>query len=100
MTLIEPGGFSTDWSGPSAKHATAIAAYDGVREAGNARRAGNVPGDPVASAEAILKIVDAEEPPLRCFFGSVPLGIAEADYASRLETWRAWQPVAELAQGS
>ena len=53
----------------------------------------------MASAEAILKVVDAEQPPLRAFFGRNPLAIAEADYASRLENWREWQPVAELAQG-
>jgi hypothetical protein len=34
----------------------------------------------------------------RCF-GSAPLAIAESDYARRLDTWREWQPVAELAQG-
>ena len=99
VTLIEPGGFSTDWSGPSAKHAESIDAYDPVREAGQERRKGQTPGDPEASAKAILKIVDAEEPPLRAFFGTAPLGIAEKDYESRLETWREWQPVAELAQG-
>jgi NADP-dependent 3-hydroxy acid dehydrogenase YdfG len=30
---------------------------------------------------------------------TAPLAIAENDYASRLATWREWQPVAELAQG-
>ncbi|HVW19318.1 MAG TPA: SDR family oxidoreductase [Solirubrobacteraceae bacterium] len=99
VTLIEPGGFATDWSGPSSRSSAPIAAYDELREAQVRRRAGNAPGDPVASAQAILRVVDADPPPLRCFFGSLPLGIAEADYASRLETWREWQPVAELAQG-
>ena len=99
VTLIEPGGFSTDWSGPSAKHANAIEAYAPIREAGQKRRAGNTPGDPTSSAAAVLKVVDAEEPPLRAFFGTAPLSIAEKDYESRLATWREWQPVAELAQG-
>jgi NAD(P)-dependent dehydrogenase (short-subunit alcohol dehydrogenase family) len=100
VTLIEPGGFSTDWAGDSAKRSGLIEAYDGVREARERFRASQAPGDPVASAEAILKVVDAEQPPLRCFFGERPLSIAEADYAGRLETWREWQSVAELAQGS
>ena len=103
VTLIEPGGFSTDWSGPSAKRATELEAYAEVRERvaeGRKARAGGGPGDPAASAAAVLRLVDAEEPPLRCFFGVDPLGIAEADYASRLETWRAWQHVAHLAQGA
>jgi NAD(P)-dependent dehydrogenase (short-subunit alcohol dehydrogenase family) len=99
VTLIEPGGFSTDWGGSSARHATPLDAYAPQHEASNQRRAGNTPGDPTASAAAVLKIVDADEPPLRAFFGSAPLGIATADYERRLATWREWQPVAELAQG-
>jgi NAD(P)-dependent dehydrogenase (short-subunit alcohol dehydrogenase family) len=101
VTLIEPGGFSTDWGGSSARHATSLPAYDGVREAAAETRRARVstPGDPNASAEAVMEIVDAAEPPLRVFFGDAPLAIAEADYASRLDTWRSWQHVAHLAQG-
>ncbi|GAB3666205.1 SDR family oxidoreductase [Nocardioides korecus] len=101
VTLIEPGGFSTDWSGPSSKRSDQLSAYDGVleqvMEARGQRNA--APGDPVASAQALMKVVDADEPPLRVFFGSGPLGIAKADYESRLATWEQWQDVAELAQG-
>ncbi|WP_249009315.1 oxidoreductase [Conexibacter sp. DBS9H8] len=99
VTLIEPGGFSTDWAGPSARHAESLAAYDEVRAARDRSRAARAPGDPVASAAAVLRIVDAAAPPLRAFLGTAPLGLAEADYASRLAIWREWQPVAELAQG-
>jgi NAD(P)-dependent dehydrogenase (short-subunit alcohol dehydrogenase family) len=99
VTLIEPGGFSTDWGGSSARHAEPLEAYATLHEASNQRRSGNTPGDPVASAEAVLRIVDADEPPLRCFLGTAPFGIAARDYESRLNTWREWQPVAELAQG-
>ena len=48
----------------------------------------------------MLQIVDAEQPPLRVFFGTGPLAIAEADYESRLATWREWQPVAVAAHGN
>ncbi len=99
VTLIEPGGFSTDWGGSSARHAESIDAYESIREARQKMRGSHQPGDPEASAKAVLRIVDAEEPPLRAFFGTAPLSIAEKDYSSRLETWREWQPVAELAQG-
>jgi NAD(P)-dependent dehydrogenase (short-subunit alcohol dehydrogenase family) len=98
VTLIEPGGFSTDWSGDSARRSQPIAAYDPIREQRQWRASRNAPGDPSASAAAVLKVVDADPPPLRCFFGTAPLSIAEADYEGRLETWREWQPVAELAQ--
>jgi NAD(P)-dependent dehydrogenase (short-subunit alcohol dehydrogenase family) len=102
VTLVEPGGFSTDWSGSSAKRAEPLAAYDEARERmqrDRASRSSGGPGDPTASAEAILRVVDAAQPPLRVFFGTAPLGIAKADYASRIETWEAWDDVAKLAQG-
>ncbi|MCW3046510.1 MAG: short-chain dehydrogenase/reductase [Solirubrobacterales bacterium] len=99
VTLIEPGGFSTDWGGSSARHADPLEAYQPMHEAAQQRRAGNTPGDPTASAEAVMRIVDADEPPLRVFFGTAPLGMAERDYERRLATWREWQPVSELAQG-
>jgi NAD(P)-dependent dehydrogenase (short-subunit alcohol dehydrogenase family) len=101
VTLIEPGGFDTDWGGSSAKHATAIAAYDDVKaKAAEVRKQRmSAPGDPNASSAAVLKVVDAENPPLRIFFGEAPLGIAEKDYESRLATWREWQPVSIEAGG-
>jgi NAD(P)-dependent dehydrogenase (short-subunit alcohol dehydrogenase family) len=101
VTLIEPAGYATDWAGSSARHATPLAAYDAFRaEALEARKARTAaPGDPVASSAAVLQIVDADEPPLRIFFGEIPLSIATADYESRLATWREWQPVSLAAQG-
>jgi NAD(P)-dependent dehydrogenase (short-subunit alcohol dehydrogenase family) len=101
VTLIEPGGFATDWAGPSAKHSAPLPVYDAYRdEVQRMRRERNSkPGDPTASAQAVLTIVDAEEPPLRVFFGDGPLAIATADYESRLKTWRQWEPVSIAAGG-
>ncbi|SDO77186.1 NADP-dependent 3-hydroxy acid dehydrogenase YdfG [Microbacterium sp. ru370.1] len=100
VTLVEPGGYSTDWSGPSAKRSEEIDAYAQVREQAAKRPSAADPGKPEATRSAILKVVDAENPPLRIFFGKAPLGIAERDYESRLQTWREWQPVSEEAHGS
>jgi NAD(P)-dependent dehydrogenase (short-subunit alcohol dehydrogenase family) len=102
VTLIEPGGYDTDWAGSSARHSAELAAYETVREQAMKARAQRVsaPGDPAATRDAILKIVDAERPPLRVFLGAAPLGIATADYESRLATWREWQPVSAAAQGN
>ena len=101
VTIIEPGAYSTDWGGASAKQATPNPAYDTFREKAAEQRkarAGN-PGDPVATREAVLQVVDAENPPLRIFFGDIPLTIATRDYESRLATWREWEPVSIAAHG-
>jgi NAD(P)-dependent dehydrogenase (short-subunit alcohol dehydrogenase family) len=101
VTLVEPGGFSTDWAGSSSKRADELPAYAEAHAAAQKLREQRTSkqGDPQASARAILKVVDAEKPPLRVFFGEAPLQIAKTDYESRLATWEQWQPVAVEAQG-
>jgi NAD(P)-dependent dehydrogenase (short-subunit alcohol dehydrogenase family) len=101
VTLIEPAGYSTDWGGASAKHAAADPAYDQFREKAAEQRKVRMgtPGDPVATREAVLQVVDAENPPLRIFFGDGPLAIATRDYESRLAEWRAWESVSVAAHG-
>ena len=101
VTIIEPGPYSTDWAGPSARHAEPNPAYEGVRTAAQearAKRAGT-PGKPAATREAVLELVDADEPPLRIFFGDSVLAIARADYESRLATWSTWEPLSIKAHG-
>ena len=100
VTLIEPGGFSTDWRGPSSVHSAPLEAYDPLREARERMLSGNVPGDPRATRAAVLKVVDADPPPLRVFFGASPLPIATRDYEARLALWNEWQPLALEAQGN
>lgn len=101
VTLVEPAAFATDWAGSSSKHSAESADYADVHSAvaESRKQRNSTPGDAEASAAAILKVVDAQEPPLRVFFGSGPLALAKADYAERIATWEEWQPVAELAQG-
>jgi len=100
VTIVEPTGYPTDWSGPSAVQAEPIDAYKPIREARRANRGTWAPADPQATGPAILQLVDAEQPPLRVFFGTTPLSIIEPEYAKRLEEWHEWQWLAELANGN
>jgi len=100
VTLIEPGGYSTDWAGSSAKHSEPIAAYDALREQIQENRKKSKPGDPDATADAMLNVVDAEKPPLRLFLGMVGLRLVEPKYKERLATWHEWDEVSKAAQGN
>jgi NAD(P)-dependent dehydrogenase (short-subunit alcohol dehydrogenase family) len=100
VTSVEPQGYSTDWAGPSAIHADPIDAYEPIREAQRKRRASiKSPGDPDATGPAILKLVDAEKPPLRCFFGADAFDMVRPDYESRLASWEEWDWLAKEAHG-
>jgi len=101
VTIIEPGGFTTDWSGSSAVRVKPLPEYDEARAAMAAIRADrrHAMGDPVASGTALLKIVDAKEPPLRVFFGTSGLAMTREEYARRLEIWEKWNDVSIEAQG-
>jgi NAD(P)-dependent dehydrogenase (short-subunit alcohol dehydrogenase family) len=100
VTLIEPGAYATDFASPSSlKIATGLDAYANLRKQVSARLASTEKGDPAATAEAILKVVDAEDPPLRFFVGNGSLPMARAAYAARLATWEAWESVSNAAQG-
>ena len=56
-------------------------------------------GDPEATAEAILKLVDADDPPLRLGLGNSILPRARAAYAERMAEWEAWAEVSNAAMG-
>jgi NAD(P)-dependent dehydrogenase (short-subunit alcohol dehydrogenase family) len=102
VTLIEPAGFATDWGGASAVHSAPLPAYGEARaerERQRAARATAGPGDPRASAAALLEIVDAQRPPLRCLFGAAAYAIVSGDYEARLANWQEWDRAAQLAQG-
>jgi NAD(P)-dependent dehydrogenase (short-subunit alcohol dehydrogenase family) len=102
VTLVEPGGYATDWSGPSAVRAERLPAYEEVWRKREAMfsSATRTRGVPEATGPAILEIVDAEQPPLRVFFGAGPLQMIRPEYAQRLATWEQWDELSKAAQGS
>ena len=99
VTLIEPGPFSTYWSGPSAAHAQPIAAYDGARERRAASRSSMKSGDPKATSAAVFTVVDSDNPPLRLLLGEFAANFVGPLYAKRLEAWDAWKDISRAADG-
>lgn len=101
VTLIEPGGFDTDWKGSSAVWADVLPAYAPLRDVRQQQRASGVAaGDPAATTQAILALVDTPNPPLRLFLGAAPLGVVRAVYEQRLKSWEEWDNVSRSAQGN
>ena len=102
VTIVEPTGYSTDWSGPSAVNAEPNAAYDEARvkinELTRARRTKR--GNPEATGPVILEIVDMAEPPLRVFFGTGPNAMIHEEYARRLAEWDTYEALSDAAYGS
>ncbi|MFJ4253878.1 SDR family oxidoreductase [Microbacterium sp. NPDC090003] len=99
VTLVEPGGFATDWSGASATFAESQPQYAPLHEAMAKQMSGGASPKPVGFGTAILKVVDAEQPPLRVFFGEQPTQIAPRIYQKRLDEWAAWADVSREAEG-
>lgn len=98
VTLVEPGLYATDF-GKYAKIADMLEPYAELRKKLSTHQSTTERGDPAATADAILKLVDSSDPPLRLALGSQILPRARASYAQRLATWEAWADVANAAQG-
>ncbi|GGB03645.1 SDR family oxidoreductase [Puia dinghuensis] len=99
ITLVEPNGFATDWSGASAFQTTPMQEYEPVKAAFHASASGDIWGIPEATSEAILKLVDSPNPPLRLFLGKLALPWTKQTYTDRMATWEAWDAVATAAHG-
>jgi NAD(P)-dependent dehydrogenase (short-subunit alcohol dehydrogenase family) len=98
VTLVEPAAYATDF-GRSAKIADVVEPYAELRKQVMARLNTIERGDPHATSEAILKLVDTENPPLRLGLGTTILSRARAAYAERIATWEAWEDVSIAAMG-
>ena len=100
VTLVEPGSYATEFgSAASLKFSEGMDAYTELRQQVVGRLSVAKRGDPQATAGAILKLVDAENPPLRFFLGDQNFPLVRAAYASRFAEWEAWESVSNAAQG-
>ena len=100
VTIIEPGAYATEFGSPaSSGRSEGMEVYGPLRQRIFESMATMERGNPYATAEAVLKLVDAEEPPLRMMLGNKNLPAARAAYADRLATWESWEAVSNAAQG-
>jgi NADP-dependent 3-hydroxy acid dehydrogenase YdfG len=101
VTIIEPGAYATEFgSQESLKFSAGLDIYQDFKTQFFGRLGGMERGDPNATPDAIFKVVDAENPPLRINLGSNNLSWVRGVYADRMATWEAWDDVAVAAQGA
>jgi len=94
VTIIEPGGFRTDFAGSSQTIHDVRPEYDStVGEAARFQRDynGKQPGDPDRAAQVVLKVVGMADPPLRLLLGSDAVRIAQEAEARKADSDRRWR---------
>ena len=94
VTIIEPGGFRTDFAGSSTELREGRPEYEstvGVSVRFQRNYNGRQPGDPAKAAAALLHIASLPEPPLRLLLGSDCYAAAEKSAVEKLESDRRWK---------
>ena len=101
VIVIEPGPFRTDWAGRSLRLAKSpIADYAETAEARKKQilaRSGKQPGDPVRAAEAIITVVNMEQPPRHLLLGKIALDAVREKETAFLQAIDQWK---ELSLGT
>ena len=93
VTIVEPGGFKTDFATRSLARAERIAAYQPLYEALLKAFESGVYGDPVRAVQAMIQVVEAEQPPLRLALGADALKTIRGKLHSELEEYSRWESV-------
>jgi NAD(P)-dependent dehydrogenase (short-subunit alcohol dehydrogenase family) len=97
VTVVEPAPFATEFA-TSSIWSEPVAAYDGVRDAVNGTFATLPSPNPDHVGPALMKIVDADNPPRRVFFGALAHQVVPQVYAERLKTWEDWAELSAQAE--
>ncbi|MGM9475552.1 SDR family NAD(P)-dependent oxidoreductase [Pedobacter sp. GSP4] len=99
VSLIEPNGFSTDWSGASAFQTTPNPVYEPVKKAFFEGATSDSWGNPETTAPAVLALIDSPKPPLHFLLGKVAYPAVKQVYADRLAEFEEWATVSADAHG-
>jgi NAD(P)-dependent dehydrogenase (short-subunit alcohol dehydrogenase family) len=94
VTIVEPGGFRTDFAGSSTQLSEGHPEYDstvGATARFQRNYNGKQPGDPKKAAQAIVRLTREQNPPLRLLLGSDAYNGAEKNDLARLEEAQLWK---------
>jgi NAD(P)-dependent dehydrogenase (short-subunit alcohol dehydrogenase family) len=93
VTIVEPGSFKTDFASRSLVLIKPTPAYSPVHEALSRAWRDSPAGDPTKAAQAMIKVVEAENPPLRLVLGADALGMIRHKFNSVLTEQMQWKDV-------
>jgi len=99
VSLIEPNGFSTDWSGASAVQTEPTEIYAPIKQAFFESATPDSWGNPESTTGAVLQLIDSENPPLHFLLGKVAYPGVKEVYSQRLAEFEAWKEVSAEAHG-
>lgn len=91
VTIIEPGGFETDFWGRSIVSAEPMKEYDFLREYMRKYSSGSIRGDVLTGVQTILKVLDMEDPPLRIVIGPNALPRLVEKLSSDIEEYNRYE---------
>jgi short-subunit dehydrogenase len=96
VTILEPNGYASNiWH--TGINSESLPVYDEIKKAMAASE--NIFGKVEATASAVVKLVENENPPLRLLLGKVALPFIKQSYEKRLENWEKWNNVSVEAHG-
>jgi NAD(P)-dependent dehydrogenase (short-subunit alcohol dehydrogenase family) len=93
VTIVEPGSFKTDFASRSLVLIKPTPAYSPVHDALSRAWRDSPAGDPTKAAQAMIKVVEAENPPLRLVLGADALGMIRHKFNSVLTEQMQWKDV-------
>ncbi|WP_433311337.1 SDR family oxidoreductase [Micromonospora sp. CA-269861] len=98
VSIVQPGGYWTDLY-TSLSATTPMEAYAPLRgELERQWAEGSIDSEPRLAADALLQLVDSDDPPLRLLLGSMVYDLAFDIARRRMDTWAGWEQVSRAAE--
>jgi NAD(P)-dependent dehydrogenase (short-subunit alcohol dehydrogenase family) len=95
VTTLEPGGMRTEWSSPASMKTPPVSPWYqptvGVMAQHLTGGGTQAAGDPRKVADAVLKVVELPQPPVRLLLGSDAYNYGRQSYLAQLESDEKWR---------
>jgi NAD(P)-dependent dehydrogenase (short-subunit alcohol dehydrogenase family) len=98
LTILQPGGYWTDLYNRM-QTTEELPEYADLRaELAKQFAEGSIDSDPALAAEAVMRLVDSDDPPRRLLLGSMVYDLAFTLTDARRDDWAQWEAVSRAAE--